>query len=666
MEDHSKAKIYYNQASQILTILKSFKYETKYFTAWNVLEEAEFLSKKEEHEKAIKSYLNASNLFNDAKFNFESISEKVKDKLELGRIDNLIKIAQLRLNYCFARIHLEEGRSLAKAGEKMKSAEKFASAASEFLTLCDSFKREKERLELKAVFYLCKAWESMELAETYQDATRFSNSAVLFKKSGDLNKESKLKLLAEGNANICLALEKGCYFDQSIELNEKAALYPPIKLLLRNATDSYRKGGFEKAADWAFATSSYFDAAWKIIQADLEIDLKKKKELLDLGSSLLKTTAEKFGKAGYANKEREIIKHFQMVKEEAKNILSALNTIKQPDITHSTTGIVAPSCALETSLSPKLGDLQKISEEIEKDRVSTRTVKKYQISSKDILSGHPERQKSKFNVGIAQIGVSRSGNIMTEFYQMKESGLLGIKEDKINKLKDKVKKFINQAKDNAIDLLIFPEMVIDLNYKDLLTEILEAAKSHSMYIIPGSFHDINSQKNISIIIGPDGILWEQEKHIPAIIHFGEQRFKENIQTSSHPKKIVVCNTELGRIAITICRDFLDMDLRVELKNTEPPVDIIVNPAFTPVTVDFKAAHFDARRSIFAYCFFANVAEYGESFIYTPEKDRTEIILTAMEEGIISKEVDLFKLRSERKKWEKEQLKEKQFIQSTRS
>ncbi|MFX1411395.1 MAG: hypothetical protein ACFFA6_13675, partial [Promethearchaeota archaeon] len=167
------------------------------------------------------------------------------------------------------------------------------------------------------------------------------------------------------------------------------------------------------------------------------------------------------------------------------------------------------------------------------------------------------------------------------------------------------------------------------------------------------------------VIGPEGILWEQEKHIPAMIHLGKKRFKESIETSSSPKRTIVSNTEFGRIAIVICRDFLDMDLRVELKNCEPPIDIIINPAFTPVTADFKAAHFDARRSIYAYCFFTNVAEFGESLIYTPEKDRTERIIPAKEEGLIYKDVNLFKLRSERKKWEIEQKKERKFIQSTR-
>ncbi|MFX0048369.1 MAG: hypothetical protein ACFE8G_09395, partial [Candidatus Hermodarchaeota archaeon] len=121
----------------------------------------------------------------------------------------------------------------------------------------------------------------------------------------------------------------------------------------------------------------------------------------------------------------------------------------------------------------------------------------------------------------------------------------------------------------------------------------------------------------------------------------------------------------GRIAIIICRDFLDMDLRVELKNFEPPVDIILNPAFTPVTADFKAIHFDARRSLYAYCFFANVAEFGDSLIYTPEKDRTERIIPAKREDLIFKDVDIFRLRVERQKWEQRQKKEKDFIQSTR-
>ena len=187
-----------------------------------------------------------------------------------------------------------------------------------------------------------------------------------------------------------------------------------------------------------------------------------------------------------------------------------------------------------------------------------------------------------------------------------------------------------------------------------------------MYIIPGSYHNIEAKSNVSLVIGPEGILWQQEKHIPAIISLERGRFKEGIDITTLPHKTIVCNTEYGRIAIATCRDFLDMDLRVELKNFEPPVDIILNPAFTPVTADFKAVHFDARRSIYAYCFFANIAEIGDSFIFTPEKERVERTVPPKEELLIYKDVDLFRLRSERKKWEVEHTKQRPFIQSTRS
>lgn len=50
----------------------------------------------------------------------------------------------------------------------------------------------------------------------------------------------------------------------------------------------------------------------------------------------------------------------------------------------------------------------------------------------------------------------------------------------------------------------------------------------------------------------------------------------------------------------------------------------------------------------------------------PEKERIEKLeKVAKEEDLIFKDIDLFQLRSERKKWEKEQKKERLFIQSTR-
>jgi predicted amidohydrolase/tetratricopeptide (TPR) repeat protein len=292
-------------------------------------------------------------------------------------------------------------------------------------------------------------------------------------------------------------------------------------------------------------------------------------------------------------------------------------------------------------------------------------IRKYRPVYEDILKGSLKTEKSNFRAGIAQIGLSESGDIVDEFYEEKSQGLFRIKKEKIDSLRIKISNMIKTASSKEIKVLLFPELTIDLSYKQLAEDIQNLAKEHDMYVIPGSYHDQKTNRNLCRVIGPDGVLWEQEKHIPANIQYQGKRILEGIDSGGIPRETIICNTEYGRIAIAICRDFLDLDLRVELKNTDPPVDLIFNPAFTPVTSDFEAAHFDARRSIYAYCFFANVAEFGDSIIYTPEKERVERKISKGTEDLIYKEVDLFQLRSERKKWEEQQKKHRKFIQSTR-
>jgi len=665
-ENHIKAKEFYKKAYDILIELPSYRYEASYYSGWISLEEAEQLSKQEEHEKAIESFKETGKIFEKAIGTLIKSHQKSREKFEKERINKFEKIAQIRVNHCNARIKIEEARILGKEGEHIAAAEKFALASSQFRDICILFKIKRERKELEAVYYLCRAWKNMELAEKYEDPYRFSEAAGLFLKASDLFMDAKLKLLASGNSTFCQALEFGCKFDKSIELDIKKELYPKVKVTLSKAATLYEKGGFKSGADWAQATSIYFDAAWHLIRADEETDLQEKGKLLGIGAKYLKSAVELFGKAGYKDKEIEVQDRLNRVEKEESILFSALSTIKEPSISRSTMGIVAPSCPLESSQSPRLSETRQFSDEQKRVAIERMERKKYQLVYRDLFKEYPKVQKRECRVGIAQIGVSNTGDIMKELFVTKSSGLLNIRENKIEEIRSKVKNMIEKAHNEGVNLLLFPEMSIDLSYEELFKEISNMTKFYKMYIVPGSFHDQETHRNISMVFGPEGILWEQEKHIPAIIKTGEgNRFKEGIEASSLPRKTIICDTEYGRIAIIICRDFLDMDLRVELKNFEPPIDIILNPAFTPVTADFKAAHFDARRSIYAYCFFANIGEYGESLIYTPEKDRTERILPPKEVGLIFKDIDLFKLRSERKKWEKEQEKEQLFIQSTR-
>ena len=665
-EDHLKAKESYENASEILKKIPRYNFEGYYNTAWAMLEEAELLSKQEKQEEAINQYKNTIQAFEETINILKEASLKSTEQPEKERIDKLEKVARVRINYCSARVHLEEAIILGKKGEHSTAAEKFAIAASVFRGVCTRFKLERERKELEAIYHLCRAWESMELAEKFEEPERFDFAANLFTKASNLFVDIKLKLLASGNSAFCHALELSCKFDESTDINMKMDLYPKVKLMLSKAASAYGKGGFENVANWALASSIYFDATWHLIQADKELDINEKGRLLNIGSNYLTSSLELFDKAGYRNKVVEVQDRLNRVEKEESILFSALSTIKEPSISRSTKGIVAPSCPIESSQSPRLGEARQFTEEEMRVTMERMERKKYELIYKDLVKEYSKVQRRECRVGIAQIGVSETGNIMNELYDRKDSDLLGIREDKIEIVRSKVKTMIERAHNEGLNLLLFPEMIIDLNYGKFLEEIADLAKLYGMFIVPGSFHDQETKRNISMVFGPEGILWEQEKHIPATISLGAGKyFKEGIEVSMIPRKTIICNTEYGRIAIAICRDFLDMDLRVELKNCEPPIDIILNPAFTPVTADFKAAHFDARRSIYAYSFFANIGEFGESLIYTPEKDRTERIIPAKEEGIIYKDIDLFKLRSERKKWEKEQKKEQLFIQSTR-
>jgi hypothetical protein len=93
---------------------------------------------------------------------------------------------------------------------------------------------------------------------------------------------------------------------------------------------------------------------------------------------------------------------------------------------------------------------------------------------------------------------------------------------------------------------------------------------------------------------------------------------------------------------------------------------VLNPAFTPVTADFEAAHFEARRSLYAYCLFCNAARFGNSLISSPEKARRRRQIAPGREGLLFKDVDLVALRAARRHWETVRAGEPHFIQSTRS
>ena len=357
-ENHQKALIQYENASNILEKLREYRYEATFYSAWATLEKSEGLSKESKHIEAAEEYKAAVNDFDKAIEVFNSSLRKVQVMETRDRITNLIKVAKIRKVYCTARKNIETARLKSKAGNHLLAAELYQKSSSLFENLCHAFKIDKEKVELTAEYYLCKAWEYMERAEMEQKSILFNNASDLFKKAADLYPDNRLKRLTMGNSLYCSALEYGCRFDHSTDFEEKLNLYKKIKMSLRNSSKNYQIGGFEQDAKWALAMSIYFDGIWQFHQSDIEIDALKKNHYLNLAHQYLNNALESFMMAGYDQKKKEIENTLEMIKNEKKIIVTALNIIEKPAISQSSVGIIAPSCPLEISSSLNVEELQ--------------------------------------------------------------------------------------------------------------------------------------------------------------------------------------------------------------------------------------------------------------------------------------------------------------------
>ena len=265
---------------------------------------------------------------------------------------------------------------------------------------------------------------------------------------------------------------------------------------------------------------------------------------------------------------------------------------------------------------------------------------------------------TRVRVAVAQ------ADVRLEDHEQRANGLLGLRGSAVAPTLERLGRLVERAAELRADLVLFPELAADLAHAQIAEALAALARSHDMLIVPGSFHDPERGVNVSRAIGPDGPLWEQEKHIPATLTLAGHRFTEGIRASS-TRKVVVASTRWGRIAIVICRDFLDLDLRATLRHADPPVDLILNPAFTPVTADFEAVHFEARRAIYACSIFCNAAAFGRSLVHTPERGRQRRPLAQGKEEVLCKELDLGALRGARLEWDRRHGTDARFIQSTR-
>ncbi|MFX0136412.1 MAG: hypothetical protein ACFFDN_22410, partial [Candidatus Hodarchaeota archaeon] len=324
-ESHQNAELKYKEASQILGNIREYKFEAPFYSAWAILENAENLSKQNKHQEASEIYIISKNKFQYAAEILNSYLDKRKSPEDIDRISKLIQVAKVRERYCIARHQIETARLESKKGRHLVAAELYNKAGSIFENLCLTFGIKREKDELMAIYYLCKAWENMERADIEQKSSLYALASELFEKASKTFPESRMKKLSLGNSLYCSALECGSLFDKSSDLEEKTEYYRKIKIFLRESSKNYQLGGFEQDSQWALATSTFFDGIWHLIQSDYEVDHTKKDQYLNIAINYFNSALVIFGKAGHKQRRDEILKYIKMIKDEKAILTSALN-----------------------------------------------------------------------------------------------------------------------------------------------------------------------------------------------------------------------------------------------------------------------------------------------------------------------------------------------------
>jgi hypothetical protein len=293
----------------------------------------------------MKAFEEAGHLFQESKSALHNQIAKIEDADEKQLARDLERAANLRGNYCKARIVIEKARLFDKEGDVSACSDKYGQAAELFEKLLQELELERDKKEFQLMATLSRAWQAMAKAEVESSPDYYGTAAEMFDRAKDFSTGEKAKMLVSGHSRFCKALETGTRFIESGD----SALHAEAVKHMESAADFYLKSGYQKESDFAKAGKLLFDGYIHMGKASSEEDQEKKAKLYMVAEKVLHTSAEAYEKAQQPSKKNQVLRLLEKVKEEKDLALSLTKVIRAPDVFSSTTAFPTPTPTHETT-----------------------------------------------------------------------------------------------------------------------------------------------------------------------------------------------------------------------------------------------------------------------------------------------------------------------------
>jgi len=348
MDYHSRdeyflEKEYFEKAVHLQMSSERWRYLSPNYLAWARLAEAESQSRNEQCEKAIELFQETSELFSNAKKSIEDKIGSIGVLDEASMATELIAASDLRMDYCLARVALEEAKLLDRKGEHTASSRRYGDAAQTFLKIVEAMEIEVERREIRPLHALCLAWERMTRAEAEASPDLYNEASALFEEAVEHSSSEKTRLLTRGHASFCRALCAGIRY----EVSREEELHQELVLHIGGATDFYVRAGFESAVEYSRATQRLFEAYQYLDRARGAADPGDQTKYYTIAERLLGVSADAFRRAKHPEKMDEVNRLLESLKQDREIAVSLSEILDTPGISHSTESFRAPAPSYE-------------------------------------------------------------------------------------------------------------------------------------------------------------------------------------------------------------------------------------------------------------------------------------------------------------------------------